>query len=101
MTGVESVKSNDFMRGPLRVLMVEDSVNDTLLTAAALQRGGLDPVFERVETAAAMEAALDAQEWDLVICDYSMPQFSGAAALAIYQQKGLDVPFIGVSATIG
>src|ERR1039458_3541467 len=79
MTGVESVKSNDFMRRPLRVLMVEDSVNDTLLTAAALQSGGLEPVFERVETAASMQAALDVQEWDLVICDYSMPHFTGAA----------------------
>src|ERR1019366_8689802 len=101
MTGIESVKSNDFMRCPLRVLMVEDSVNDTLLTAAALQSGGLDPVFERVETAASMQAALDVQKWDLVICDYSMPHFTGAAALAIYQQKGVDIPFIGVSGTIG
>jgi PAS domain S-box-containing protein len=89
------------MRRPLRVLMVEDSVNDTLLTAAALQSGGLDPVFERVETAASMQAALDVQEWDLVICDYSMPHFTGTAALAIYQQKGVDIPFIGVSGTIG
>jgi PAS domain S-box-containing protein len=58
-------------------------------------------VFEQVETAASMQAALDVQEWDLVICDYSMPHFTGTAALAIYQQKGVDIPFIGVSGTIG
>ena len=89
------------MSGPLRVLMVEDSVEDTLLIAAELQRGGLDPVFERVETAAAMQAGLDAHNWDLIICDYSMPHFSGPAALAIHRQKGLDIPFIGISGTVG
>ncbi len=95
------VKNNYSMPGPLRVLMVEDSVDDTLLIAEELQRGGLDPVFERVETAAAMQAALEVRNWDLIICDYSMPHFDGPAALAIYQQAGVDIPFIGVSGTVG
>jgi len=94
-------KANICMPSPLRVLMIEDCVDDTLLLAAELQRGGLDPVFERVETAAAMQAALDVQDWDLVICDYSMPRLTGPDALAIYLQKGLDIPFISVSGTVG
>ena len=81
--------------------MVEDSVDDTLLIAAELQRGGLDPVFERVETAASLQAALDAHNWDPIICDYSMPHLAGPAALAIYQQKGLDIPSISISGTVG
>jgi two-component system, cell cycle sensor histidine kinase and response regulator CckA len=81
--------------------MIEDCVDDTLLLAAELQRGGLDPVFERVETATAMQAALDTQEWDLIICDYSMPQLTGPDALAIYLRKDLDIPFISVSGTVG
>ena len=95
------LEDNDFMRGPLRVLIVEDSVDDTLLIAAELQRGGLDPVFERAETAASLQAALDVREWDLIICDYSMPQLTGPLALAIFCQKGLDIPFISVSGTVG
>jgi two-component system, cell cycle sensor histidine kinase and response regulator CckA len=89
------------MRGPLRVLMVEDSQDDALLIAAELQRGGFEPAFERVETWATMQAALERHEWDLIICDYSMPQLGGPAALAIYRQKGLDIPFISVSGTVG
>ena len=89
------------MPAPLRVLIVEDSVEDTLLIAAELQRGGLDPVYDRVETAAALQAALEGHEWDLIICDCSMPHFAGPAALALYQQKGLDSPFISVSGTVG
>ena len=89
------------MPGPLRVLIVEDSVDDTLLIAAELQRGGVDPVFERVETADAMQAALKAHNWDLIISDYSMPQLAGPAAPAIYRQSELDIPFIGISGTVG
>jgi PAS domain S-box-containing protein len=81
--------------------MVEDSAEDTLLIAAELQRGGLDPVFERVETEAGLEAALRSQAWDLVVCDYAMPQLNGPNALAIYRASGLDIPFIIVSGKVG
>jgi PAS domain S-box-containing protein len=89
------------MPSRLRALIVEDSVDDTLLLAAQLQRGGLDPVYERVETEDSMEAALDSHDWDIIICDNSMPHFAGRAALAVYQQRGMDIPFISVSGTIG
>jgi PAS domain S-box-containing protein len=95
------VQNNYTNPGALRILMIEDSVDDTLLIAAELRRGGLDPVYERVETAASMQAALEVHAWDLVICDYSMPRFGGQAALAIYLQQRLDIPFIGVSGTVG
>jgi PAS domain S-box-containing protein len=89
------------MSETLRVLVVEDSVNDTFFIVRELQRGGFQVKFERVETAADMQAALEKQQWDLVISDYSMPQFGGVAALAVFQQAGLDIPFIIVSGVIG
>ncbi len=46
------------MSKPLRALIVEDSEDDALLLVHELQRGGYTPIFERVETAAAMTAAL-------------------------------------------
>jgi len=48
-----------------------------------------------------MSAAVDNKEWDLVICDYSMPHFSGTAALRLLRDKGSEVPFIFLSGTIG
>ena len=89
------------MSNPLRVLIVEDSQDDTWLIVRNLQRAGFRPDFERVETMAAMREALETQSWDLIISDYSMPQFAGPAALALYRQKGLDIPFISVSGVIG
>jgi two-component system cell cycle sensor histidine kinase/response regulator CckA len=84
----------------LRVLIAEDSEEDTLLLLRELKRGGYEPIYERVDTAPAMQAALDRQTWDLVIGDHSMPQFSSVAALALVRERGLDVPFICVSGTI-
>jgi len=89
------------MPGHLRVLVVEDSVNDTFFVVRELQRAGYQVSFERVETGPAMKAALEAGPWDLIISDYQMPQFGGAAALALYKQSDLDIPFIIVSGTMG
>src|ERR1035437_7813021 len=98
---MEPVETNCCMRDRLRVLIVEDSSEDAVLLAAELKRGGFDQVFERVETAASMQAALEVHEWDLIICDYSMPHFSGPEALALYLQRALDIPFISVSGAVG
>ena len=85
----------------LRVLMVEDSPPDAELLAHELSRGGYDLTWERVETADAMKAALERASWDIIISDYSLPAFSGPAALHVMQSTGRDMPFIIVSGTIG
>ena len=87
---------------PLKVLVVEDSENDTLLLARELRRGGYDPLYRRVETAAEMEAALAEDDWELVVSDHSMPRFSSLAALELLRSRGfVDLPFIIVSGQIG
>ena len=85
---------------PLRVLIVEDSENDTLLLARELQRGGYDLTYERVDSLEAMKAGLDKQ-WDIVLSDYSMPDFRGTDALLLLREKYPDIPFIYVSGTLG
>ena len=81
----------------LRVLMVEDSEDDALLVIRALKKGGYDPVYERVETAAAMKKALKGKQWDIILCDYKMPKFSGPSAIAALKETNIDIPFIIVS----
>src|SRR5205809_1567925 len=89
------------MRVPLRVLIAEDSEDDARLLLRELQHAGYQPTHERVDTPAAMTSALDRHAWDLVIGDYSMPAFSGPAALALLRARDPDTPFIFVSGTIG
>jgi PAS domain S-box-containing protein len=85
---------------PLRVLLVEDSENDAALLELELERAGYHCVSQRVETAEAMNDALDRSEWDAVIADYVMPRFNGLSALALLKEKNLDLPFIIVSGHI-
>jgi len=89
------------MGKPLRVLMVEDSEDDVLLMVRALKKGGYDPVFVRVEDAGAMRKALQKKTWDVILCDYQMPQFNGLAAIALLKETGIDIPLIIVSGAIG
>ena len=88
------------MGTPLRVLIIEDSEDDTLLIMHELKRGGYDPKYERVETAGAMNDALNQQEWDIIISDHSMPHFNSLNALDVLKKRGLDLPFFLVSGTI-
>jgi DNA-binding NtrC family response regulator len=86
---------------PLRVLIAEDSDDDFQLLVRELQRAGYEVTPERVQSRGGMTEALEARNWDLVIGDYSMPQFSGTAALTLLRERDSDVPFIFVSGTIG
>jgi PAS domain S-box-containing protein len=85
----------------LRVLIVEDSEDDMLLMLRELNRSGYTLDYVRVDTPVAMEAALDRQSWDIAIADYTLPAFSAPEALKLLQNRGLDIPFIIVSGTIG
>lgn len=85
----------------LNVLVVDDSEDDTLLIARALERENFQLHYRRVDNAADMSKALETRVWDLVLSDYSMPKFTGVDALAICQKRSLDVPFIIVSGRIG
>ncbi len=89
------------MSTPLSVLMVEDSDADTDLVIMELRRGGYDVSFERVNTPLAMSATLHDRAWDVVICDFSLPNFSGADALRLLRGRNPDTPFIYVSGVIG
>jgi two-component system, cell cycle sensor histidine kinase and response regulator CckA len=89
------------MDKPLRALIIDDSPDDAELLIRELKREGYDLSCERTDTADGLRAALDAQPWDVVLCDYTMPRFSGLAALQMVRSRGLDIPFIFVSGAMG
>ncbi|MCM2309733.1 MAG: PAS domain S-box protein, partial [Sulfuritalea sp.] len=85
---------------PLAVLVVEDSASDAGLMVHQLQKAGFTVAHQRVDSAAAMRDALQAQAWDIVLSDFHMPGFGAPEALALVQESGLDIPFIVVSGVI-
>jgi len=82
------------MAKPLRVLFVEDRETDVDLLVLELRRGSYDLTQERVETPESLSAALDRQEWDVILCDYRMPRFGALAALKLIKEKKVDLPVI-------
>ena len=85
----------------LRVLLVEDSEDDALLLVRMLRKGGYDPAWERVETPATMEAALDGR-----LGSHHLRPFHAGLQLVgrarLLRRKGfVDLPFIIVSGRIG
>lgn len=89
------------MTKPLGLLMIEDSESDADLVVRKLQKAGYEVRSERVEDADGMKTALIRQSWDVIICDYSLPQFDAPSALALLQKAELDIPFLIVSGAIG
>ncbi len=90
----------NIMQNPLSVLIVEDSDNDAVLMVRQLRQAGFEVTYERVETAEKMSASLDRHACDLVLADFSLPNFSAGEALAMVRDSGLDIPFIVVSGVI-
>jgi two-component system cell cycle sensor histidine kinase/response regulator CckA len=84
----------------IKVLIVEDNPDDADMVLHQLRRDGYDPVWERVEDAAAFEERLN-PSIELILSDYQLPQFTGLEALDILNKSGLDIPFILISGTIG
>lgn len=89
------------MQQRLNVLIVDDREHDAALLVRALERARYDLSYERVDSEAAMVAALNRQAWDIVLADYSMPQFDVKRALAVIAQSGLDIPFVVVTGSVG
>jgi signal transduction histidine kinase/FixJ family two-component response regulator len=84
---------------PLRILLIEDNADDEVLLRLHLKKAGFDAHIERVETAAAMLAALD-RRCDCILADYNLPQFSAPEALRLLQAAGVDLPFIMMSGAV-
>jgi FixJ family two-component response regulator len=81
---------------PLRVLLIDDEIDDARLIARELQRSGYEVSWNWVQTAPELEVALQ-QQWDVITCDWVMPAFSAPAALKLLGEHGVDLPVIIVS----
>ena len=84
----------------LRVLILEDRPGDAELMAHELRRGGFDPQWQRVDTEPDFLARLTPPP-DVILADNSGPGLDARRALQLLQERGLNIPLIVVSGTIG
>ena len=78
----------------VRILLLEDVWADAELVKVELRKAGLQFTARRVTTQPEFERALREYRPDLIIADHNLPQFNGAAALALARQMSLAAPFI-------
>lgn len=86
---------------PVRILMLEDSTLDAELIQRELRRAGIEFSATRVETEEHFRAALESTQPDIILADYSLPEFDGLTALTIARTVAPDIPFIFISGSIG
>ncbi len=85
----------------IRILMLEDSPLDAELAIARLRKAHLAPEVVMARTRREFEQAVEADQFDLILADYALPDFDGIAALALAREKLPAVPFIFISGRMG
>jgi multidomain signaling protein FimX len=85
----------------LRLLIVDDSPDDTEATVAAVRKGGYMIKSQRVQDLAGMQVALDKGNWDVVLAEFALPHFGAQMVHDLLRNAGLDIPFIVLARDIG
>ena len=89
------------MKQRLRLLHLEDDPRDAELIESLLEQEGLACDLVRVKSQAEFEQAVVQGDFDLILSDFSLPQYDGLAALALVRKLRPHIPFILVSGTVG
>src|SRR6185437_5517426 len=97
--GVVSLVMNHQRLLPLRVLLVEDQLTDAELLLHALRQAGYAPESIRVQTERDLLAEIEGEP-DLILADYSLPQFDAPRALELLRRHDRDIPVIVVTGAV-
>jgi hypothetical protein len=89
------------MAQPLRLLHLEDDPDYSALLASKLTAEGIEIELSCAETRQAFEAALERGKYDLIIADFSLPDYNGILAMKLAKEKLPGTPILLVSGTIG
>lgn len=85
----------------INILIVEDSQDDCDILVRHFKKANVPVNYKRVETETDLVRALEQQEWQTVICDFTLPQLTAPAVLAIVKKQWPDIPFIVLSGSVG
>ena len=88
------------MERRLRVLHLEDDARDAEIIAYKLREDRLPCDILHVTDRRGFEAALDAEPFDLILCDYNLPDYDGLSALSLAREKQPQAPAIVISGTL-
>ncbi len=81
----------------LNILILEDIPIDAEMIDRELRNANIEHNTRRVASKNKFLKELETSSPDVVLADYSLPQFSGLEALKIVREKGTKIPFILVT----
>jgi len=88
------------MDAAVRILYLEDDAADARLIREQLRRSDLDGAFAVVSNREAFETAISRGDFDLVLSDYHLPDFTGLEALELVRTSSPQTPFILVTGAL-
>ena len=81
----------------VRILLAEDVAADVELSMRELKRAGMRVAWRVADTEDAFRRALLEFKPQVILSDFTMPQFDGMAALRVAREVAPDTPFLFVS----
>ncbi len=88
------------MKRPLRALYIEDDPRDVRLYNHHLEQGGFDVHADTVVAVDELKAFLGSRNYDVILADHGLPNWSGIDALDMLRREGKDIPVILVSGSM-
>ncbi|MGD0010308.1 MAG: PAS domain S-box protein [Terriglobia bacterium] len=85
----------------LRVLILEDNPRDAKLNVSVLEGGGFRVQFEVTDSAQFFRERLEKAEYDVILADFNLRNWTALDALEILKQSGKDIPLIMVTGFLG
>ena len=89
------------MASELHVLIVDQNASDIERLLELFAQAGCHCFPTVAETYEAFRGALAQQIFDIVLCDYTLPDFNGLRALREVRERDADLPFILIAHALG
>jgi PAS domain S-box-containing protein len=86
---------------PLHVLILEDTQNDVDLILLELRKAGLHIEHTLAGNKEQFRRALQQEDFDAIVSDYRLPNWTGLKALREVRETDRDIPFVLVTRTLG
>jgi diguanylate cyclase (GGDEF)-like protein/PAS domain S-box-containing protein len=95
------IQSEKGIKSILRLLIIEDVIEDIELIVLALELAELEFIYDEADTASVVEDLLAKNCYDAVLADYRLPNLNGLEVLEILQASGKEIPLILVTGSLG
>ncbi len=87
------------MKKQIDILHIEDNDVDVAMILHELNKYWPQINHHRVEQISELKEALE-KKWDVILSDFSLPEFDGLSALRMVRENEIDTPFIVVSGRV-